>query len=133
MAERVQVLARRTPWLALSVLLGIPAGLLVLRGMDAVGLGLPPCVFHRFTGLPCATCGMTRMVRALAAGDLGAAFHWHPAAAALLLASPLAALWDLHRAWRGEPFPALPDTGRARALAVGLFAAVWALQILRGI
>lgn len=133
MVEGAAVPARRIPWLAGAVLAGIPAALLALRGLEAAGLRLPPCLFHRLTGLPCATCGMTRMARAFMRGDLAAAFHWHPAAAALLCLAPLAALWDLRRAWRGEAFPGMPDTARVRILAAVLFAAVWALQIARGI
>jgi hypothetical protein len=123
---------RRVPWFALAVLLGLPAGFLALRLLDWAGLGLPPCLFKQFTGLPCATCGLTRMARAFAAGDVAAAFRWHPVAAALLLGAPLAAAWDLGRAWRGRPAPRVPDTWLARAAAVGLFLGAWALQIVRG-
>lgn len=119
--------------MAWAVFGGGAAGWVLLRLLDATGWRLPPCLFHRLTGLPCATCGMTRMARAFAAGDLGAAFHWHPVAAALVLLAPLAGLWDLRLARRGEPFPALPDTVASRVLVAGLFAAAWALQIARGI
>ncbi|MFN8011743.1 MAG: DUF2752 domain-containing protein [Holophagaceae bacterium] len=132
MAERRPFLARR-PWVAWAVFAGGPAGLILLRLLDAGGLRLPPCLFHRLTGLPCATCGMTRMARAFAAGDLAGAFHWHPVAAALVLLAPLAALADLGLARRGRPFPVLPDTVASRVLVAGLFAATWALQIARGI
>lgn len=119
--------------MAWAVFGGGAAGLLLLRLLDAAGLRLPPCLFHRFTGLPCATCGMTRMARAFASLDLGAAFHWHPVAAALVLLAPLAGLWDLWLARRGRPFPVLPDTAGSRFLVAGLFLAAWALQIARGI
>jgi hypothetical protein len=118
---------------ALAVFAGLPAGLLALRLLDAAGLGLPPCLFHRFTGLPCATCGVTRMARSLSDGDLAGAFHWHPVAAVLLLLAPAAALWDLRLSRLGRPFPVLPDTVWSRLAVLGLFAAAWALQIARGI
>jgi hypothetical protein len=107
--------------------------LLALKLLNGAGLQRPPCLFKRATGWPCATCGLTRMALALADGDLPAAFHWHPVAAAAVLGVPLAAAWDARRAWRGEAYPELPDTVRARAAAVGLFALAWALQVLRGI
>jgi Protein of unknown function (DUF2752) len=37
----------------------------------------PPCLFHRFTGLPCLLCGMTRSLGATAHGHLGEAFRLH--------------------------------------------------------
>jgi len=123
---------RRIPWFALAILLGLPVGLGLLRLLDWAGLGLPPCFFKQLTGLPCATCGLTRMARALAGGDLAGAFHWHPVAAALLLAAPLAAVWDLYLGWRGRPLPRVPDTVLVRCGAAGLFLGTWALQIVRG-
>jgi len=125
--------ARRIPWIALAILLGLPAALLALRAMDALGLTLQPCLLKELTGLPCATCGMTRMAEALAGGQLKLAFHWHPVAAALLCLSPLAALWDLHRAWRCRPLPSPPDSRWLRLALVFLFLGTWALQIVRGI
>jgi hypothetical protein len=41
-------------------------------------LPTPPCLFHTLTGLPCPTCGGTRCLRALLAGDLVAALRWNP-------------------------------------------------------
>jgi len=133
MAERALALTRRMPWLGAALRLGLPPGLAALRWLDAAGLHLPPCLFKLATGLPCATCGTTRMARALAEGDLAAAFHWHPVAAAAVLLAPLAAAWDARRAWRREPFPEVPDTLGARLMVVGLFLAAWGLQILRGV
>ena len=47
--------------------------------------GLPPisCVFHDVTGLPCLTCGSTRALRAIAAGNFAAAFRLNPLCAAV--------------------------------------------------
>ena len=62
-----------------------------------VGLGLP-CLFHLVTGLDCPGCGVTRMLSALAAGDLAAAWRANPCLLALspilaALAVSLAAGW----------------------------------------
>lgn len=48
------------------------------------------CPFLELTGLPCPTCGGTRALAALVAGDWAAAFAWNPGVAA---AGTLAALW----------------------------------------
>jgi hypothetical protein len=44
----------------------------------ALGLPTPACAFHAITGLPCLTCGGTRCVRSLLAGQVGAALGWNP-------------------------------------------------------
>jgi hypothetical protein len=83
---------RRTAAPALSgwvrgVLLGIAAGLGIVFGIAAWlnpyaldgqartmethrQLGLPPCTFKDFTGLPCPSCGMTTSFALLVRGDV---------------------------------------------------------------
>ena len=61
------------------------------------GFGIP-CLFHLATGLDCPGCGVTRMLAALAAGDLAAAWRANPCLLALspilaALAVSLAADW----------------------------------------
>lgn len=123
---------RRIPWVALGALL-MGVGAWLAARLQPVSDLLPGCAFKRLTGFACATCGLTRCVMALGALDWPRAFHWHPAAAMVAGALPLAALWDLRRAWRNEPYPRLPDSGAARASAWLLLAAVWAVQVIRGI
>lgn len=84
-------------------------------------------------GIPCATCGITRCLLAMSEGRWAEAFHWHPVVVLLVLAVPIVAAWDIHRAWRGRPYPSLPDSLAARLCAAALLAATWALQIVRGI
>ena len=43
-----------------------------------LGPGFPPCVWKASTGLPCPTCGGTRMGEALLQLDLLGAFLWNP-------------------------------------------------------
>lgn len=125
--------ARRIPWLVLGGGLG---SLLGWIGVRLHGLGLlrfPACPLKTLTGLPCATCGLTRWAVALGERDWRAAFHWHPAASVALLFLPVAMVWDGLRAARDEPYPALPQSRWARGLALGLLLATWALQAVRGI
>lgn len=61
------------------------------------GLGVS-CLFHLVTGLDCPGCGVTRMLAALAAGDLAGAWRSNPCLLALspvlaVLALSLAAGW----------------------------------------
>lgn len=62
---------------------------LVWGGIVAAGAGLvffrpvfdklaPTCFFRQWTGLLCPGCGITRAMRALAAGDLLAALDYNP-------------------------------------------------------
>lgn len=126
-------MSRRVPWVAVILLAGAAmAGGLVL-GAGRWLLHLPPCPFKALTGYACASCGLTRWSLALGAGDWAGALHWHPVATVALAGAPVALLWDLRRAWRGEPYPALPDSGWARASAAGLLVLAWLLQAARGI
>lgn len=123
---------RRIPWLALGALLaGLGAWVASLL-QPLAGL-LPGCAFKRLTGFACITCGLTRCVLALGQWDWRAAFHWHPAAALCAALLPVLALWDLVRAWRGDPYPKLPESGAARLSVWMILAGIWALQVARGI
>lgn len=68
---------------------------LVWGGIVAAGVGLvffrplfdalaPTCFFRQWTGLLCPGCGITRAMRALAAGDVLAAFDFNPLGVAAL-------------------------------------------------
>jgi hypothetical protein len=43
-------------------------------------LPFPVCVFHKFTGFACPTCGSTRCFLDLSGGHFGPAFFWNPLA-----------------------------------------------------
>jgi len=123
---------RRVPWVALGVLCAALGVRLAALLQPLAGL-LPGCAFKQLTGWACLTCGLTRCTLALGRGDWMGALHWHPVAAACAALLPLAALWDLRRAWRGEAYPELPESPVARTAAWGALLATWALQALRGI
>ena len=125
--------APRIPWLALGL-----AGALGLGGLLAWSatrglLSLPPCPSKTLLGISCATCGGTRAAVAMWEGHLQDAFHWHPVAVVLALLTPFTMAWDLVRAWRGWPYPDLPDHLGWRLVALAAFLATWALQVARGI
>ncbi len=71
------VFARKLPvgWFYLAGTLAVFA-----LGLAWLRLGLPgmPCLFHQLTGLPCPTCGATRMVVALAHGHPLTALRMNP-------------------------------------------------------
>ena len=57
------------------------------------------CGFYWLTGLPCALCGLTRGVFALAKGNWSAAVHWN-ALTPLGFAMLFSLFWD--HPWRGR-------------------------------
>lgn len=91
--------------LALSFcLLGAGALAALLACFSPTQLRLPPCLFHKLTGLYCPGCGATRAIRRCLCGDLVGAFRYNPL---LVAVSPFLAfeiLLYLRDAWRGE-FP----------------------------
>lgn len=92
--------APRSGWLA-------PAGvgLAAACGCVAVGLSdsdvsiLPPCLFRTVTGLDCPGCGLSRGLRQLVRGHVGAALDHN---VLLVVAVPLVAY--LYLAWLGAAF-----------------------------
>jgi Protein of unknown function (DUF2752) len=123
---------KRIPWVALGALLAW-LGAWLASFLQPVSELLPGCAFKRLTGFACITCGLTRCVMALGAWDWPTAFHWHPATTCLAALLPVAALWDLRRAWRGAPYPGLPDSWMARLAVWMVLIAIWASQVVRGI
>jgi hypothetical protein len=67
----------------------------VLVGFFLPDRATPICIFHRLTGIPCFTCGMSRSWRLLLNGEWSTAFRMQPLFV-LLLAS--AAVWTTY-AW----------------------------------
>lgn len=122
---------KRVPWLLLGGLF-LGTVLWLVGRLGPVASMLPACTFKRVTGFACATCGLTRCFLALGRGQWIEAIHWYPAAAGVALVWPLAAAWDLRRAWRGDAYPALPDSSKARLSVWALLAVVWVLQVARG-
>lgn len=66
-------------------------GFWLLRTFDpnAAGSLFPPCLFLKFTGHYCPGCGITRMLHALAHGDVARAFEMNAMVLAMLPAIAL--------------------------------------------
>jgi len=124
---------RRVPWIAVGLLIALPLAWTALHLYLQGLLWVLPCPFKAITGIPCASCGLTRCVTALVQGRLGEAFHWHPGGTLGLLVLPILAMLDGWRALRGADYPSLPETNWARWTVAGALAGTWLLQIVRGI
>jgi len=101
-----------------------------------LGLPQPACHFRNWTGVPCPTCGSTRMVEALLRGEIVAALGWNPL---VFLALAGVAVWavvsTVNRLF-GLPALRVIFGSRERQLlrvgAVTVLAAAWAYLIWRG-
>lgn len=90
---RFERCARNSSTPALGAMVG---GVLLLGAVTAtvwlrLGLPRPVCSLREWTGLPCATCGSTRMVEALLSGDVVGAVAWNPLVFSVLTAI---AIWS---------------------------------------
>lgn len=126
-------MSRRIPWIAMGL---TGAGMLARLGFEGVQRGLlnpPPCPLKVLTGLSCASCGLTRWALALGRGAWWEALRLHPTASLLLVLAPGVLVWDLHRAARNRPYPALPEAAWVRWSAATAFLLAWLIQAVRGI
>ncbi len=112
-------------WALLALTAG-PLAALTLRTF-----GLPPirCAFKAFTGWPCATCGATRSLLALAQGHPMESLALHPLVLPAVIAASIAAPYGLtvsSLGWRRLRVTlAARDWWIARAVCVVTVAVVW--------
>lgn len=100
-------------------------------------LGMPPCQFLVWTGIPCPGCGVTTSVALAAQGEFVASFRNQPFGLFAAIVTPIAAIYALVLHARGRD---LGDELRARklawiALAIGLIALggwIWKFVAMRG-
>lgn len=121
--------ADRALWVTLGVL-SLAIAAFALRQSGPSGLPwLPPCLFHRWTGLNCAGCGMTRAAHAALNGEIAQAFRFNPVGMILL---PLAVFGLALEAagWvRGKPLPFRLYLGAKTGwILVGIIVSFWILR-----
>jgi hypothetical protein len=119
--------------------------LLVLGAIGIAGLAAfllrvptPGCLFHDLTGLPCVTCGGTRCLHSLIAGDFGNAFLWNPMIFLMALGCVVFMLYALAVVCFRLPRLRLVEmssgqTWAIRGAIVALLAANWVYVISRGV
>lgn len=97
----------------------------------------PACQFRAWTGVPCPTCGMTRLAEALAGGDVLAAVAWNPLVFAGLTGVGLWAVASTVRLALGHPGWSVSFDGRERAglraLAVAALILGWGYLVWWGV
>jgi hypothetical protein len=117
------------------VILGVVAFCVTVLAVKAVGWPVPvlPCGFRAVSGLPCAMCGGTRAVAALAAGDWKQALEWNALAVPVLAAMAFVSAVCLVELMRGR---ALMDWSRIRKWparflvpGLGLLLAWWIFHV----
>lgn len=130
--------ARRLAW---SGLAAAAAGVLIVarslqpdpRGFGThTQLGLPPCAFHAWTGLPCPTCGLTTSFAYMARWQITSAFAAHPLGPLLFALTLLLLLCALHGSVRAAQLGATFERLRIRGLAVIIaisMAICWLLRV----
>lgn len=135
----VQHAGRRLIWSALAA---AAAALLVLarvlqpdsRGLGThLGLGLPPCGFLLWLGLPCPACGLTTSFAHLARFELLAALRAHPGGLPLYLLTLVTLVASLRGALRAESLRTTWARLRVERWAVGLLVtllATWCARLL---
>jgi hypothetical protein len=109
------------------------AGAVGLLGLDRLPFTL--CVFKAATGIPCPTCGSTRVFARLAEWDLAGAFAMNPLTTVLALGLLSWALADLVLLARGRSLvaEASPRAGTAlRVAAVAAVVANWVWLVAAG-
>lgn len=106
-------------------------GFAVARFAPGLALGFG-CPFRALTGVPCATCGMTRAFVRLAHGQLAGALAASPLGALLAGGSWLFAAAAALRLAAGVPWPALPPAAPRRLAVAALLAllANWAWLVV---
>ncbi len=120
--------------------LGLVALFIACTFWDPASAGGPDvCLLHRFTGIACPGCGLTRAAAAFAKGHFAESWRWHPLFAVLAGESLL--IWLVQGvALRQERLQGSSSAGAALAqvapgCALGtafLLLVVWAVRLARG-
>jgi hypothetical protein len=102
-----------------------------------LGLPVPGCTLKDWTGLPCLTCGSTRLVQALLRGDVLEAAAWNPLVfSALALVTVWAAASTIRSLLGLASWRLVLTSAERRAASLTAVSAViggWVYLILRGV
>jgi hypothetical protein len=131
-----QPLTRDGILLRLGILLGI--GVMVLQTLFMSQFtffgDLTKSAFQRWVGLPCPLCGGTRAMHALFGGDLHRALYLNWLALPTLIIGAILVIICCLELWsRRSWLPSLKLSRRGFILIVGVFVALWALQIFQSL
>ena len=129
---------RRTAGLPGTLALAtLAAGAVLGAAWIRLGLPLPHCTLKEWTGLPCTTCGTTRLVEALLSGHVLAAATFNPL---VFCGLALTTVWGAVSAVRWTldlPGSAMTLAPRARTRVLFVAAAAvilnWIYLLVRGI
>jgi hypothetical protein len=106
------------------------AGAALAAAWLRLGLPIPACAFREWTGIPCPTCGTTRLVASVLSGDLPGAFVRNPLVFCALAAAALFAAVSTTCRLLGLRVPRIELRARERlalrVLAAFALAAGWA-------
>ena len=109
---------QRAWWLALGLITLVVAAFLLYQRGPFGQPWLPGCLFHKFTGLDCPGCGMTRAAHATLHGRFGEAFRFNPLGMVLLPMASLGVGFELLGWVRGKPLPFRLNVGSAGAWGI---------------
>ena len=102
-----------------------------------LGLPIPGCTLKHWTGLPCLTCGCTRLAQALLRGDVLEAAAWNPLVFSALAFITVWAAASTLRSLLGLPswrlVLAAAERRTAGLAAVSVVLAGWVYLIWRGV
>jgi Protein of unknown function (DUF2752) len=121
--------------------LGVTFAAIGLLGLGLVSflhldrLGFTVCTFKSLTGLPCMSCGTTRALGRLAAGDWLGALQMNPLATLVFVVGGLWAVADSIAALRGRGVRLRASAPVAHALRIAAVAAIvlnWIYLIAAG-
>ena len=117
-------------WGPMALLFIITAGLF----RDFLGL-LPPCIFHRLTGIPCLTCGATRSLIALSQFDIASSFLLNPMLLLFAVGIIAFSLVSLYSLISKKGVAIKLNQGHKKALRIGiivLFITNWVYLVVAG-
>ena len=98
------ILKKRT---SADIPFGLIYGTIALLALIAVRIlpvrtVLPACPFKSMTGIPCPTCGTTRLLMHLTQGDVALAFFLNPVVALFIIGALVLFLYDVIASFSGS-------------------------------